>query len=64
MNLQEVGQRIEGEFKGVRIPLDIRDIGQIFGDPAGINIFSIFRARFKDFGSIWLYQERVLSIRA
>ena len=30
--------------------LDIRDIGRIFGDPAGINIFSIFRAIFKDFG--------------
>ena len=34
----------------VRHPLDIRDIGRIFGDPAGINIFSIFRAIFKDFG--------------
>ena len=40
----------ECERAGIRHPLDIRDIDRIFGDPAGINIFSIFRATNKDFG--------------
>ena len=48
----------------VRNPPNIRDIGRIFGDPAGINIFSIFRAILKDFVSIWLYQESLIKYQS